>query len=106
MAMVSMKMQPEVEEMPGQAEMDEPSYPEGLCIKLEADQLKALGLTVAPRIGTEMTITARVYVKSASETKTFEGVEPMAELQITDMEIQSGQARTDGIATMLYGGMA
>ena len=106
MAMVSMKMEPEVEEMPGQTEMDEPSYPEGLCIKLEADQLKALGLTVAPRIGTEMTITARVYVKSASETKTFEGVEPMAELQITDMEIQSGQARTDGIATMLYGGMA
>ena len=106
MAMVSMKMEPEREEMPGQVEMDEPSYPEGLCIKLEADQLKALGLTVAPRIGTEMTITARVYVKSASETKTFEGVEPMAELQITDMEIQSGQARTDGIATMLYGGMA
>lgn len=106
MAMVSMKMEPEVEEMPGQAEMGEPSYPEGLCIKLEADQLKALGLTVAPRIGTEMTITAKVYVKSASETKTFEGVDPMAELQITDMEIQSGQARTDGIATMLYGGMA
>lgn len=106
MAMISMKMEPEVEEMPGQAEMDEPSYPEGLCIKLEADQLKALGLTVAPRIGTEMTITAKVYVKSASETKTFEGVEPMAELQITDLEIQSSQARTDGIATMLYGGMS
>lgn len=106
MAMVSMKMAPEVEEMPGQAEMDEPSYPEGLCIKLEADQLKALGLTVAPRIGTEMTIMAKVYVKSASETKTFEGVEPMAELQITDIEIQSGQARNDANATLLYRGMS
>lgn len=106
MAMVSMKMEPEVEEMPGQAEMDESSYPEGLCIKLEADQLKALGMTVAPRIGTELTIMARVYVKSASETKTFEGVEPMAELQITDMEIQSGHGRVDAAATMLYGGMS
>jgi len=106
MAMVSMKMEPEREEMPGQVEMDEPSYPEGLCIKLEADQLKALGLTVAPRIGSDMTIMARVYVKAASETKTFEGVEPMVELQITDMEIQPAQARVESAATMLYGGMA
>lgn len=106
MAMVSMKMEPEVEEMPGQAEMDEPSYPEGLCIKLESDQLKALGITSAPRIGSEMTITARVYVKGASETKTFEGTEPEVHLQITDMEIQSASARVDAAATMLYGGMS
>ena len=49
---------------------------------------------------------AKVYVKSASETKTFEGVEPMTELQITDLEIQSGQARNDANATLLYRGMS
>jgi hypothetical protein len=100
--LISMQREPEREEMPGQVEMDEPSYPEGLCIKLESDDLKKLNITAAPKIGSEMMIQARVYVSEAGAVKTQGGTEAMLKLQITDMSI-SGVERTMSAATMLYG---
>jgi hypothetical protein len=97
-----MQREPEREEMPGQVEMDEPRYPEGLCIKLESDDLEKLNITAAPKIGSEMMIQARVYVSEAGAVKTQGGTEAMLKLQITDMAI-SGVERTTAAATMLYG---
>lgn len=105
MAMVSMKQEPEREEMPGEIEADEPQYPPGMCIHLEVDQLKKLGITALPKVGTEMTIAARVYVKATSAYQTQgEGERMSVDLQITDMEVgQNAGQRVDSAATMLYG---
>ena len=103
MAMISMKREPEREEMPGQVEMDEPAYPEGLCLELESDELEKLRITAPPAIGSVVTITARAYVKSAGAEQTAGGTEKKVELQITDMEI-GGAGNFGAAATMLYGG--
>lgn len=95
MAMVSMKMEPEGE--------GEEMYPEELCLEIEGEQLAKLGVTAPMRLGTEVTITARAYVKETSATMVEGGMEPSVELQITDMSLEpvSTAARA---ATMLYGG--
>ena len=95
MAMVSMKM--ESDENGGEM------YPEELCIELEAEQLAKLGINGSMRVGTEVTITARAYVKEASTTMVEGGVEPSIELQITDMSVAAGNSMGSA-ATMLYGG--
>lgn len=95
MAMVSMKIE-------GNGESEE-MYPEELCIELEAEQLKKLGITSSMRLGTTVTITARAYVKETSSTMVEGGAEPSIELQITDMSIE-GAGGMGAAATMLYGG--
>ena len=95
MAMVSMKL-----EKNGEAEE---TYPEDLCIELEAEQLEKLGITAAMRLGTEVTITARAYVKETSATMVEGGTEQGLELQITDMSIEPAMSMGSA-ATMLYGG--
>lgn len=102
MAMVSMRREPEREEMPGQVEMDEPAYPEGLTLELEADDLEKLGITALPAVGTTMEIRARVYVKKAGKEQTHGGEESSVELQVTDLGIEQSQ-RQGEIATLLYG---
>jgi hypothetical protein len=103
MSMVNMAREPEREEMPGQVDMDEPRYPEELCLTLESDDLEKLNITVMPSVGTVMEIRARVYVKSVEGSQTQGGVEKELELQVTDMAIEP-IARRDAAATMLYGG--
>jgi hypothetical protein len=103
MAMIDMAREPEREEMPGQIEMDEPRYPEELCLTLESDDLKKLNITTMPAIGTVMEIRARVYVKAIESSQTQGGVEKEVELQVTHMGIEPA-ARQDQAATMLYGG--
>jgi hypothetical protein len=95
MALISMKTEPEGE--------GEEMYPEELCLELEAEQLAKLGVTAPMRLGTEVTITARAYVKETKSTMVEGGMEPSVELQITDLSLEpaSPMARA---ATMLYGG--
>jgi hypothetical protein len=95
MAMVSMKMEPEGE--------GEEMYPEELCLEIEGEQLAKLGVTAPMRLGTEVTITARAYVKETSATMVEGGMEPSVELQITDMSLEP-VATAARAATMLYGG--
>jgi hypothetical protein len=101
--MISMKREPEREEMPGEVEMDSPMYPEDLCLKLEAEDLERLGITSLPKVGSVMEIRARAYVKSSAVEKTHEGDEPKVEVQVTDMEIR-GVDVAQSAATLLYGG--
>lgn len=106
MAMINMKSKPEREEAPGEIESDEPRYPYGLCLSLEKEQLEKLGITALPKVGTEMTVTAKAYVKSTSAYETQgEGERMSFHLQITDMELGNNQAqRNDSAANALYGG--
>lgn len=105
MAMINMKQEAEREEMPGEVEYDEPMYPYGLCLSLEQDQMEKLGITALPSVGTEMTITAKVFVKGTSAYETQGGKDMSMQLQITDMEIgASDKAPTaERSATLLYG---
>jgi hypothetical protein len=106
MAMINMQSAPEREEMPGEMEYDEPRYPYGLCISLGKDELEKLGITSLPKVGTEMMIMAKAYVKMTRAYETQGAGEDIGiELQITDMEIQGNQQQRNAEAsTMLYGG--
>ena len=106
MALINMQKPVEREEMPGEIEVDEPRYPYGLCISLGKDELDKLGITALPKVGTEMTIMAKAYVKMTRAYETQgEGEDIGLELQITDMEIQGNQQQRNAEAsTMLYGG--
>jgi hypothetical protein len=105
MAMISMKQEAEREEMPGEIEYEEPMYPYGLCIRLEQDQMEKLSITTLPSVGTEMTITAKVFVKGTSAYETQGGKDMSMELQITDMEIGASEnaPTAERSATLLYG---
>lgn len=105
MAMISMKQEAEREEMPGEIEYDEPMYPYGLCLHLSQEQLEKLGITALPAVGTEMTLTAKVFVKGTSAYETQGGKDMSMDLQITDMELgASDKAPTaERSATLLYG---
>lgn len=94
MAMVSMKIEPEGD--------GEEMYPEDLCIELEAEQLAKLGITARMRLGTEVTITARAYVKETSATMVEGGIKSGVELQITELSIDARNT-IGSAAMMLYG---
>jgi hypothetical protein len=102
--MVNMKQsKEESREYSQPVEMDEPEYPYGLCIHLHDDSLEKLGITSLPKVGSEMTITAKVFVKSTSAYNTQKGESEMSmDLQITDMEISPAQSSSSQ-ASMLYG---
>ena len=81
---------------------DAPRYPWGLELSLNEKDMAKLGVTSPPAPGTEMMITAKVMVTSASQRQTQgEQVEMSSCWQITDMEV-STSARTDH-AQALYG---
>ena len=87
-------------------EQDLPRYPYGLCICLDDETMKKLGMTDLPPIGAEMMLTARVRVKSvqAYECQTDDGAEKEqhADLQITAMEVVPAQAARS-MAERMYG---
>lgn len=101
MTMVNMKMSSE--ESKEYATMDTPRYPYGLCLDLDDGSMEKLGIKDLPAVGTEMTIMAKVVVKSVSSNQ-YEGgdAESRMSLQITDMEV-GGTSKANNAATMLYG---
>lgn len=82
---------------------DAPQYPWGLQISLDEESLAKLGMSAPPAVGSQMTITARVTVTSASQYQT-QGNEKEASSswQITDMEVSAAPSSTDA-AQSLYG---
>lgn len=66
-------------------------YPYGLCIRLDTEALKKLGLDQLPKPGKTMTLTARVVVKSASLDERMDGKDHKSlELQIEAMALDAG----------------
>lgn len=65
-----------------------PDYPYGLCLHLERDEIKKLGMNDLPKVGTEMPIHAMVKVTRVSQSA-VEGSneESSIDLQITDLGI-------------------
>jgi hypothetical protein len=82
---------------------DRPEYPYGLCLSLDEDALGKLGVTDLPKVGGEVTITARACVTSVSSYENQDGGERRSVgLQITDLGIE-GPEKSDAAAA-LYGG--
>jgi hypothetical protein len=81
---------------------DKEHYPYGLCLSLGKEELAKLGITTLPAVGTEMTITAKSFVKSTSAYDEGGEKSMNVSLQITDMEIGAAQNKTEA-ATLLYG---
>lgn len=106
MPMINMQREPEREEAPGQIEKGAPRYPGGLLLHLGDEELKKLGITVLPEVGSKMHLMAEVFVESTSAYETQMAGKNMGLcLQITDMEIGPSQPAMEP-ASMLYGEMA
>lgn len=103
--MVNMKMSAdERKEYLGEATASEgPTYPYGLCINLDDDALKKLGLTEMPAVGTEVMVMAKAVVKGTSaHARDGEMDHRSVEMQITDMELGPVASATSA-ADALYG---
>ena len=95
MAMISMKRVPkkdaEIKEVPALAE--EPTYPYGLSIRLEKEELKKLGITELPSINQPFMLEGKCIVKSVSAgASTISGGEnehASVELQLTHLAIET-----------------
>jgi len=93
MKLVSMKNEekrpsPEVSSM----KYDEPAYPYGLQISLDAESMKKLGIKDMPKVGTKMMIEATVEVCSVSMNESkFYGDNKRVELQITELGLGEGE---------------
>jgi hypothetical protein len=67
-----------------------PKYPWGLCINLDEDALKKLGIDELPDVGSTVSIVAKAEVQSASESQ-YQGDKEKRmslSLQITDMGVK------------------
>lgn len=70
------------------AEAMAPDYPWGLCLHMDREELDKLGMKDLPKVGTEMTITAKVKVTRVSQSA-VEGAneESSVDMQITDIAL-------------------
>lgn len=103
--MISTKMSPEQAkeylEGPVTSKEDVPAYDYGTRLCLASELLKRLGFSTPPNVGTEMLLTAKVVVISASVSQQQDGdKEGRCELQITEMDLGS---QGKDAATVLYG---
>lgn len=106
MALVSMKMSSEEAKEYNECgpSGSAPEYPYGLQISLDEEGLAKLGMSTPPAVGTELRITAKVTVVSASQYQRQGGdAEASSSWQITDMEV-GGAQQTTSAAESLYGG--
>lgn len=94
MALVDMKNSPaqQVKSMVMTTEPDE--YPWGLRLSVDGEQFKKLGIKTPPEVGSTMTLTARVTVKSVSSRQCEADEEPTHDmnLQITAMSLDHKKA--------------
>lgn len=85
-----------------------PVYSGGLCLYLDREQCEALGITSAPKPGTQFTISAKAIATSVSASVDADGdspsgIEVSLNLQITDLGLQANGV-TRNAAKVLYGG--
>jgi hypothetical protein len=67
-----------------------PKYPWGLCLTLNDDSLKKLGIDKMPSVETEVTIIAKAVVSGTRENQTQGGdSQASIDLQITDMTLST-----------------
>lgn len=100
--LINMELSPdEAKELYEPKPGNEPKYPWGLSICLEHAQLEKLGLTTLPKVGSTMSLVARVEVTSTSERESQgDGPQRSVSLQVTDMALS---AEAGDAAQALYG---
>lgn len=103
MALTSMKMEPKEAKAEMTCESNPREYPYGLEIHLNEESLAKLGMTELPAVGSELMVTAKVVVTSASQYQT-QGNDPdmSSNWQITEMEVAPAAKDVDQ-AAVLYG---
>lgn len=80
---------------------DRPEYPYGLCIRLDEESIKKLGITDLPEAGQSVMIMARASVDSVSQRDTQnDGKYRDLSLQITDMSIAMEPEKKDPAETL------
>lgn len=82
---------------------DLPRYPYGTQLYLCEEEMKKLGLTEMPAVGTEFPITAIVKVTGTSERETQEGSRKTLDVQITKMAV-GDEEESSPAAKKLYSG--
>lgn len=70
-------------------EQDADSYPCGLCLTLDDDDLKKLGIETLPPLGSILSLEAKVKVTRLADDSGFYGRIRNLGLQITDMNLSS-----------------
>lgn len=101
--LTSMELSPAEAKEESGATPEAPKYPWGLCIDLNEDTLKKLGITDLPAVGSSMLITAKADVQSAGESQ-YQGDDTKRmnlSLQITDMSMSPA---AKDVAASLYNG--
>lgn len=77
------------------------SYGYGLCLDLNDDQCEALGITKPLAAGSVVTLSAKAFVRSATESvEEGEAPEVRLSLQITDMEIVQARSSAELASAM------
>jgi hypothetical protein len=120
MKLVSMKIKPEKKDKKGSSCCDccspdcsceeKDRYPWGLRVRLESEQLDALGIKDLPKVKTSLTMQAKVTVISVSSTESQDGGEyRCVELQITECGFEGMAEQKKGMdmgkmADTMYGG--
>lgn len=84
-------------------DMPKEEYPYGLCIRLDDDSLKKLGLENLPELGAEMKLSAIVVVKGKSMSEHENHKHKSLELQITEMDLKAKDTREKNPEKNLYG---
>lgn len=78
-----------------------PKYPWGLCVELNDESLKKLGITELPAVGSTLLLMAHVTVQSVSASQQVDGdKESRASLQITEMAL--GAPTSEDAAAKLW----
>jgi hypothetical protein len=98
--LTNMKMAPRKEraETAAPSDVHQEEYPYGLRIHLDDEQLKKLGITSLPAVGTEVTLIAKAKVNNVHESTTDGGGGKHAYrsvgLQITDLGLKPPKSET------------
>lgn len=108
MKLASMKLDPKEQKKEGDIAYEKPLYPWGLCVELNDDALKKLGIDDLPDVDDEMTLTASVTVTSVSARANAEGEARSMSLQITALALSEppdgDENDGDKQTKQLYGG--
>ncbi len=87
------------------SEAEEPGYPSGLCLYLNAETLRKLGIGEGnlPQVGQEFAMRARVEVVSVSKSEGQIETGLQVELQVTHMQLGNEQQMAAQQVAGMYG---
>ena len=99
----------EAKEMPSPMGSNMPDYPWGLCIDLDDESLKKLGITDLPEVGDEYQLTAIAKVTRISSSADEKEQENRLTLQITQMSLddsdETAEPSETGVKSLLTNSM-